>query len=92
MSDVDFLNNQWRDTLNEFKEDYEKWERHTLKDYLTRCAEIINNQIKYIVPRFFLILHNMGLDIVSIAKTTKGKVINNAKNIEDNTGEKINDK
>ena len=47
MSDVDFLNNQWRDTLNEFKEDYEKWERHTLKDYLTRCAEIINNQIKY---------------------------------------------
>ena len=47
VSDVDFLNNQWRDTLNEFKEDYEKWERHTLKDYLTRCAEIVNNQIKY---------------------------------------------
>lgn len=47
MSDVDFLNNQWRDTLNEFKEDYEKWEKHTLKDYLTRCAEIVNNQIKY---------------------------------------------
>jgi len=47
VSDVDFLNNQWRDTLNEFKEDYEKWEKHTLKDYLTRCAEIVNNQIKY---------------------------------------------
>ena len=47
MSDVDFLNNQWRDTLNEFKEDYEKWEKHTLKDNLTRCAEIVNNQIKY---------------------------------------------
>ena len=47
MSDIDFLNDQWRDTLNEFKEDYEKWERHTLKDYLTRCAEIVNNQIKY---------------------------------------------
>ena len=47
MSDVDFLNNQWRDTLNEFKQDYEKWEKHTLKDYLTRCAEIVNNQIKY---------------------------------------------
>ena len=47
MSDVDFLNSQWRDTLNEFKEDYEKWEKHTLKDYLTRCAEIVNNQIKY---------------------------------------------
>jgi hypothetical protein len=47
VSDIDFLNDQWRDTLNEFKEDYEKWERHTLKDYLTRCAEIVNNQIKY---------------------------------------------
>ena len=47
MSDVDFLNSQWRDTLNEFKQDYEKWEKHTLKDYLTRCAEIVNNQIKY---------------------------------------------
>lgn len=47
MSDIEFLNNQWRDTLNEFKEDYEKWEKHTLKDYLTRCAEIVNNQIKY---------------------------------------------
>jgi hypothetical protein len=47
VSDIEFLNNQWRDTLNEFKEDYEKWEKHTLKDYLTRCAEIVNNQIKY---------------------------------------------
>jgi len=47
VSDIDFLNDQWRDTLNEFKEDYEKWEKHTLKDYLTRCAEIVNNQIKY---------------------------------------------
>ena len=47
MSDIEFLNSQWRDTLNEFKEDYEKWEKHTLKDYLTRCAEIVNNQIKY---------------------------------------------
>ena len=47
MSDIEFLNSQWRDTLNEFKEDYEKWEKHTLKDYLPRCAEIVNNQIKY---------------------------------------------
>jgi len=47
VSDIEFLNSQWRDTLNEFKEDYEKWEKHTLKDYLTRCAEIVNNQIKY---------------------------------------------
>ena len=47
MSDTEFLSNQWQDTLRTFKEDYDKWEKHTLKDYLTRCAEIVNNQIKY---------------------------------------------
>ena len=47
MSDEHFLLEQWHDTLEEFRSDYEKWEKHTLKDYLTRCAEILNNQIKY---------------------------------------------
>ena len=47
MSDEHFLLEQWHDTLEEFRSDYEKWEKHTLKDYLTRCAEIVNNQIKY---------------------------------------------
>jgi hypothetical protein len=47
VSDSEFLMNQWRDTLHQFREDYEKWEKHTLKDYLEKCAEIINNQIKY---------------------------------------------
>ncbi len=47
MSDEHFLLEQWHDTLHQFREDYEKWERHTLKDYLEKCAEIINNQIKY---------------------------------------------
>ena len=47
MSDERFLLEQWHDILEQFRGDYEKWERHTLKDYLERCAEIINNQIKY---------------------------------------------
>jgi hypothetical protein len=47
VSDEHFLLEQWHDTLEQFRDDYEKWERHTLKDYLERCAEIINNQIKY---------------------------------------------
>ena len=47
MSDEHFLLEQWHDTLHQFREDYEKWEKHTLKDYLEKCAEIINNQIKY---------------------------------------------
>jgi len=47
VSDSEFLLNQWRDTLRQFRDDYEKWEKHTLKDYLEKCAEIVNNQIKY---------------------------------------------
>jgi len=47
VSDEHFLLEQWHDTLHQFREDYEKWERHTLKDYLEKCAEIVNNQIKY---------------------------------------------
>ena len=45
MSDAEFLHTQWRDTINQFKEDYDKWEKHTLKDHLMRCAEIVSNQI-----------------------------------------------
>ena len=47
MSDSEFLLNQWHDTLKQFRDDYEKWEKHTLKDYLEKCAEIVSNQIKY---------------------------------------------
>jgi len=47
LSDSDFLLKQWRDILTQFKNDFDKWEKNTLKDYLLRCAEIINNQIKH---------------------------------------------
>jgi hypothetical protein len=47
VSDEHFLLEQWHDTLAQFRSDYEKWEKHTLKDYLEKCAEIINNQIEY---------------------------------------------
>ena len=47
MSDEHFLLEQWHDTVAQFRSDYEKWEKHTLKDYLEKCAEIVNNQIKY---------------------------------------------
>ena len=46
MTDSDFLIKEWRDTLTQFKNDYDKWEKHTLKDYLNRCSEIIRNQIE----------------------------------------------
>ncbi len=46
MSDVDFLFKQWRKTITEFKNDYDKWEKYTLGDYVARCGEIIRNQIE----------------------------------------------
>lgn len=47
MSDSDFLLKQWRDILTEFKNDYDKWEKHTLGDYISRCAKNIKNQIDH---------------------------------------------
>ena len=47
MAVSDFLLKQWRDTLTAFKDDFDRWEKNTLKDYLLRCAEIINNQIQH---------------------------------------------
>ena len=46
MSDADFLLQEWRKTLTEFKQDYDKWEKHTFRDYINKCAEIIKNQIE----------------------------------------------
>jgi hypothetical protein len=46
VSDVDFLLTQWRTTLMEFKNDYDKWEKYTLGDYVAKCGEIIRNQIE----------------------------------------------
>lgn len=46
MSDSDFLLKEWRKTLTEFKDDYDKWQKHTLGDYVAKCGEIIRNQIE----------------------------------------------
>jgi hypothetical protein len=46
VSDTDFLHKQWRKTLTEFKNDYDKWEKYTLGDYVAKCGEIIRNQIE----------------------------------------------
>ena len=46
MSDVDFLFKQWRKTIADFKNDYDKWEKYTLGDYVAKCGEIIRNQIE----------------------------------------------
>ena len=47
MSDSAFLLKQWRKTLTDFKNDYDKWEKHTLGEYVKKCAEIVKNQIDH---------------------------------------------
>ena len=46
-SDSEFIQTQWKKTLTDFKNDYDKWEKHTLGDYIARCGESIRNQIDY---------------------------------------------
>ncbi len=46
MPDSDFILKQWRDTITEFKNDYDKWEKHTMKDYIMKCKELLEAQIE----------------------------------------------
>ena len=46
LSDADFLFKQWRKTITDFKNDYDKWEKYTLGDYIAKCGEIVRNQIE----------------------------------------------
>ena len=41
------ISNKWHDVLKSLRIDYNKWEKHTLKDYIIKCAEIIELQIEY---------------------------------------------
>ena len=47
MSDTDFINEKWNTTINRFLEDYNKWEKHTLSEYIKECAEIIELKIDH---------------------------------------------
>lgn len=45
--DKDFINSQWRETINSLREDYNKWENHTLKEYVIKCADLAERMIEY---------------------------------------------
>ena len=47
MNDKDFINSQWRETINSLREDYNKWENHTLKEYVLKCGELAERMIEY---------------------------------------------
>ena len=47
MNDKDFINSQWRETINSLREDYNKWENHTLKEYVIKCGELAERMIEY---------------------------------------------
>ena len=44
-SDSDFILKHWGKIIQDFKSDYDKWEKHTLGDYIARCGDSIRNQI-----------------------------------------------
>jgi hypothetical protein len=46
VSDADFINEKWNKTIQKFLEDYNKWEKHTLAEYIRECAEIIERKIE----------------------------------------------
>ena len=45
MSDADFINEQWNKELQELREDYNKWEKHTLSEHIQKCAELLELKI-----------------------------------------------
>ena len=47
MSDVDFINEKWNLTIQKFREDFNKWEKYTLAQYINECAEIVELKIEY---------------------------------------------
>jgi len=44
--DKEFLRTKWVDTFNRFREDWNRWEQHTLKDYILEFAELVELQIE----------------------------------------------
>jgi hypothetical protein len=44
--DKESILQQWNDTIRQFREDYDRWEKHTLKEYILRCAEIAERQVE----------------------------------------------
>jgi hypothetical protein len=47
VSDADFVNEKWNKIINSLRDDFNKWEKHTLKQYIQDCAEIIELKIEY---------------------------------------------
>jgi len=43
--DKDFINQKWNQTWNRFREDWDKWEKHTLADYIKEFADELSLQI-----------------------------------------------
>jgi len=44
--DKEFINKRWGDTLNRFKEDFDKWENHSKIDYVRQLVEITDLKIQ----------------------------------------------
>lgn len=47
MSDADFINEKWNKIIDRLRDDFNKWEKHTLKQYIIDCAEIVELKIDH---------------------------------------------
>lgn len=47
MSDADFINEKWNQVIQSFREDYNKWEKHTLADHVKEAADVIALKIEH---------------------------------------------
>lgn len=65
---------KWNQTIKELRDDYLKWEKHTLRDYVLKCCEILALQVEYkiisiekqqISSYLYKELHKEGIEISS---------------------------
>lgn len=47
MSDADFINEKWNKIIQSFREDYNKWEKHTLAEHVKEAADVIALKIDH---------------------------------------------
>jgi len=45
LSDADFINESWNKEINSFREDYTKWEKHTLAEHVRKLADLLELKI-----------------------------------------------
>jgi len=72
--DKEFLRTRWNNTFNRFREDWNKWENHTLKMYIEELAELADLQIDAKI---------LDIDRQDISSFLNKQFIEDGKNVSD---------